>query len=384
MILNLIILSFNSAQLALLNSSNDIKRSDLDLLEKQLAIQKTQAELESNSNERNIRQLSKNSAGEYQWGWVSDQTKTLALQGTLYQEQQDLAKTKLDNQNNADQLILNQKSEYLANIKTVVDNAQNGEYASTTEFHDAMTSANTGFLTSLQDSNSTTWATISSDVSNNLDTIISAYTTYVSQMSGLQSQANSLASSITNSGSSSSGSSSGSSYSGSNGNTSDMTITKNGSYNQDTGNYTITKPDGSVTTGNGSESDYEKKFSSFDTGGTNNKTGLAMLHGTNANTETIFNATDGKKLWDFVHNLDITSILKNIDVTKIMENLKIPKLDLSNIKLPSNNLTPAGNSYSFSDFTIVANNPTEMFSQIKAKVMAKIIIIKYFIGRFIF
>ena len=67
---------------------------------------------------------------------------------------------------------------------------------------------------------------------------------------------------------------------------------------------------------------FKKKTEGFKTGGVNNVPGMTMLHGTNSSVETIFNATDGKKLWDIVHNLPSLS-------TNLMSNIKLP--DYSNI-----------------------------------------------------
>ena len=54
-------------------------------------------------------------------------------------------------------------------------------------------------------------------------------------------------------------------------------------------------PDGTKKT----SSTLKKKYA---TGGVNDYTGDAMLHGTPSSVETIFNAEDGKKLYDLVHN----------------------------------------------------------------------------------
>lgn len=180
-----IILQFTQDQLNLLNSGNDIKRSDLDLLEKQLAIQKTQAELSRMQNQKSVRVLVDQGNGNYQWQWQADQSKTLQLQGQLYQEQQDLAKTQTDDGLKNAQNLLDQKSEYYKNIQTVVDNALNGQYKSITDFQIALTDANTNFLNSLQGTNSDTWNTISYNISNNLDAINDNYTKYVTSIDSL-------------------------------------------------------------------------------------------------------------------------------------------------------------------------------------------------------
>ena len=63
----------------------------------------------------------------------------------------------------------------------------------------------------------------------------------------------------------------------------------------------------------------------YATGGINTSTGLAMLHGTNRNTEVIFNSQDAKKLWDMVHTAG--------NGIELMQKIFNPKL--SNSKIPA-------------------------------------------------
>lgn len=99
-----------------------------------------------------------------------------------------------------------------------------------------------------------------------------------------------------------------------------------------------------------------QKNYSFSSGGTADRTGLAMLHGTKSSAETIFNATDSKKLYDLVHNTDnISAMLAN----NIMRNLN----NNSNIKSISSTPTTVTNHWSFGD--IVANSPVEFAKQME-------------------
>lgn len=99
-----------------------------------------------------------------------------------------------------------------------------------------------------------------------------------------------------------------------------------------------------------------KKLKGYSLGGTNDRTGLAMLHGTKSSAETIFNATDSKKLYDLVHNTDnISAMLAN----NIMRNLN----NNSNIKSISSTPTTVTNHWSFGD--IVANSPVEFAKQME-------------------
>lgn len=99
-----------------------------------------------------------------------------------------------------------------------------------------------------------------------------------------------------------------------------------------------------------------KKLRGYSTGGTADRTGLAMLHGTKSSAETIFNATDSKKLYDLVHNTNnISAMLAN----NIMRNLN----NNSNIKSISSTPTTVTNHWSFGD--IVANSPVEFAKQME-------------------
>ena len=74
---------------------------------------------------------------------------------------------------------------------------------------------------------------------------------------------------------------------------------------------------------------FKKKIAGYKTGGVNDIPGLTMLHGTNSSVETIFNATDGKKLWDLVHNLP------NLSANMLNNSIKLP--DFSKLSLASKN-----------------------------------------------
>jgi len=305
------ILQFSQDQLAILNSTADIKRSDLDLMEKQLQIQKTQAELANEQNNKTIQQLTKKSDGTFDYTYVADQTKVLATQGTLYQEQQDLAKTKLDNQNKEDQLLLNQKSTYLGNIKTVVQNALNGEYADTSAFNNAMLNANGGFLSSMQGSNASIWSNISSNVTGNISVMLSAYQNYVSQMAILQATANAIAMSKLTTPLAVPATSS-SSQNLSNGNTR--------VYDNGPSGWTEYNSSG-VAVGAGTSKGYS-------TGGETSATELAILHGKAGAPERVLSSEQTSSFNTLVKNLpSITTIMD-----KIMSGIKNP---LTNINLPS-------------------------------------------------
>jgi len=96
----------------------------------------------------------------------------------------------------------------------------------------------------------------------------------------------------------------------------------------------------------------------YDTGGVNDYTGFAILHGKPNAVETVFNAEQGKKLYDFVKNLPYS-------VTDII----MPKINIPEIKIPffSNNNSvakPTENHYHFENLNIQANDPNEMFRKL--------------------
>lgn len=83
----------------------------------------------------------------------------------------------------------------------------------------------------------------------------------------------------------------------------------------------------------------------YDNGGTNSYTGLAMLHGTQQKSETIFNASDSKKLYDMIHN-----------TPNLMADM-VKKASRSIGFTPVNNTN--SNSVNVHIGQIVANNPRE-------------------------
>lgn len=84
-------------------------------------------------------------------------------------------------------------------------------------------------------------------------------------------------------------------------------------------------------------------------GGVADYTGLAMLHGSKSSPETIFNASDSKKLYDMIHNTPnlIASVAKQAG--------QIAGFSPSNIKNNTNN-----SNISVNIGQVVANNPQEL------------------------
>ena len=83
-------------------------------------------------------------------------------------------------------------------------------------------------------------------------------------------------------------------------------------------------------------------------GGVNSSTGLAMLHGTKQRSETIFNANDSKKLYDFIHTTP------NLIAASMKQATKIAGVNPSSITNNSN-----ASNINVSIGQVVANNPQE-------------------------
>ena len=84
-------------------------------------------------------------------------------------------------------------------------------------------------------------------------------------------------------------------------------------------------------------------------GGVADYTGLAMLHGSKSSPETIFNASDSKKLYDMIHNTPnlIASVAKQAG--------QIAGFNPANVRNSTNN-----SSISVNIGQVVANNPQEL------------------------
>ncbi|MEG1863342.1 MAG: hypothetical protein RR198_07010, partial [Oscillospiraceae bacterium] len=106
----------------------------------------------------------------------------------------------------------------------------------------------------------------------------------------------------------------------------------------------------------------------YKTGGVNDTTGLAQLDGDKNHVETVFNSTDGKKLYDAIHHApDIGELLwKNLSPHL---NIKIPKIDIPMPPSQQRDQALSGSNTSnipqcvFYDAKIVANNDSELFKR---------------------
>jgi len=160
---------------------------------------------------------------------------------------------------------------------------------------------------------------------SDLDSYIAEYMSKINSLNGSSSKS---------SGSSSSGSSGSNSSNSSNQNNATATIPGVGTVpvHIDNNGKTTTSglPAGTVvhtgggdyeiTGGTGGNYTAKKKYA---LGGVNDFTGLAQLDGTPATVETIFNATDGKKLYDLVHDTSNLSQLVANNISKNVGNFTV-------------------------------------------------------------
>lgn len=84
--------------------------------------------------------------------------------------------------------------------------------------------------------------------------------------------------------------------------------------------------DGSTTIRDKNGNTYTVGYAS---GGVNDFTGPAVLHGRPQSVETVFNATDGKKLYDFIHNTDnlFTKLIPNIKEVSTLAFMPFPSVN---------------------------------------------------------
>ena len=86
----------------------------------------------------------------------------------------------------------------------------------------------------------------------------------------------------------------------------------------------------------------------YASGGIVDYTGLAMVHGRKNAPETVFNASDSKKLYDLVHS-----------TPNLMADMMTKATKLSGFNL-ANTGTTSNSSVSIGAINVYANNPTEL------------------------
>jgi len=178
-------LTLTAEQTALLNTQGDIEKSSIERLQKQLDIQQLQLKVKNLMENESIQQLTKNADGTWDFAYVADQEAIASAQEELANSQVDLINWEQDEINEADQEKLDEKSKYLARVKTIMDRALNGEYASFEDFQRDMTNLNREYMGNMDLINSTEWNNIFTSTQTNLDSIESAYSTYVTNLEAL-------------------------------------------------------------------------------------------------------------------------------------------------------------------------------------------------------
>lgn len=98
------------------------------------------------------------------------------------------------------------------------------------------------------------------------------------------------------------------------------------------------------------------KNASYSSGGVNDETGVAMLHGTKSNSEVIFNSADAKKLWNYVHTLNVEKLRDDIR-SKFMPGIRA----LS----PAAQSISEDNSITIQNLTVQANDANTLIRELK-------------------
>lgn len=376
-------LTLTADQQAILDSTGQIERSSIERLQKQLDIQEAQVKLQNLQNQKTIQQLTQDANGNWDFTYVADQDALIQAQDDLANKQVDLINWEQDLLNQADQDAIDEKSKYLSRLKQILDNAQNGEYASTQEFNNAMTALNQKYMSGIVTTTDINWRDVLSTTQTNLDGMTSAYSTYVSNLQALAEQAKQALQDILNAQQANSQAQAqsaqqtraGETYgqqaaemSGNNANGSIPTVNVNKVWNIGYPTAHDTMPNVVVTDSNGKIVDvtvtrtndsnfsvtpkvpYEngkmytlsadgiiQKFlasttGSYKDGGVIDYTGTAQVHGSKSSSEVAFNASQAKKLYELVKDLpetsfDFKSILKSVSsLTSISSMFKVPDI----------------------------------------------------------
>lgn len=96
--------------------------------------------------------------------------------------------------------------------------------------------------------------------------------------------------------------------------------------------------------------------SSYSSGGVNDEAGVAMLHGTKSSSEVIFNSADAKKLWDYIHT---------INLEKIRDNIKSSLMPSFNVLSPAGQSISEDNSITIQNLTVKANDANTLIRELK-------------------
>ena len=121
-------------KLELMDRQEKISKAELEYANKQLDIISLQEKLENIKGQRNVQTLGKDSNGNWEWQYVSDQTEY-----DKTKEELEDAKVELD------KYLKEQRGSYISEMSDILDKARNGEYKSEEELQKAITDVNEMF-----------------------------------------------------------------------------------------------------------------------------------------------------------------------------------------------------------------------------------------------
>jgi len=187
------------AEISAMELSEKISASEYETLKKKIDLKKKEIALDELRSNKTIRQLTKNADGIWNYEYSVDQDAIDQAQDEYTQAQIDFINYNEDLNLQSQEDELNDKSEYLAEIKKIQENALNGQYDTQEEFVNAMQELNNKLGIDYKG----VWTEIVSaqlnangQLSGQLITMKSSYSTFVTDMTTLST---SLSSAITNS-----------------------------------------------------------------------------------------------------------------------------------------------------------------------------------------
>ena len=285
--------------------------------------------------------------------YVADQEAIASAQEELANSQVDLINWEQDEINEADQEKLDEKSKYLARVKTIMDNALNGEYESMEEFNRAMTNLNKEYMGDMNLINSTEWNNIFTSTQTNLDNIESAYSTYVTNMEELAVRAKQALQDIIDAQAAEAKAKTDAEEAAwqpddwdSKNTTQQALWLNNNMTDEEIKNdpnmlkyvvntvTTVVNADGVITPQEQAQIDEINSrlglsIGSYADGGVVDYTGLAQVHGQKSSSEVMFNAGQAKKLYELVKGLP-----EGLDISKIMNNSILKVRNMADIFKP--------------------------------------------------
>lgn len=182
-------LSLSREQLNIINTTGKIEKEKFERLKKELEIQQLQIKLDNLRNQKNIQQLKKNKDGTWDFYYVADEDAIAETEQALKDKQLEMINWEKDTAYNAEQERLDEKAQYLDELRKTTEKALNGEYVSFDEFSKAMSSLNSTFLNGMTDETKLQWESMFTSVESNIGNMLNAYQSYVNNIKQLAEEA---------------------------------------------------------------------------------------------------------------------------------------------------------------------------------------------------